>query len=55
MSQILCSPAPVTTKEGIHALLADKGGETYYKQMRELKVDQNALAFDLQQDRKSVV
>ena len=34
MSQILCSPAPLTTKEAIHELLADKGGAEYYKQMR---------------------
>ena len=30
MSQLLCSPPPVTSKEGIHALLQDKGGAIYY-------------------------
>ena len=53
MSQILCSPAPLTTKEAIHELLADKGGAEYYKQMSQLKVNQDALAYDLQSTCKS--
>ena len=40
MSELLCTPTPVTTKEGILDLLKDKGGAQYYAQMKEMKVDQ---------------
>ena len=53
MSELLCTPIPVTTKEGILDLLKDKGGAQYYSQMKELKVDQEALARDLEQTCKS--
>ena len=53
MSQLLCSPPPVTSKEGIHALLQDKGGAIYYQQMREMPVNQAVLARDLEQTCKS--
>ena len=53
MSQILCSTQPVTTKEGIHALLSDKGGAEYYAQMRNLPVDQTKLLHDLDTTCKS--
>ena len=49
MSELLCTPTPVTTKEGILDLLKDKGGAQYYAQMKEMKVDQDALARDLEQ------
>ena len=29
MSELLCTPTPVTTKEGILDLLKDKGGAQY--------------------------
>ena len=48
MSQTLCNNIPVTTKEGILDLLKDKGGAQYYSQMKEMKVDQEALARDLE-------
>ena len=44
MSELLCTPTPITTKEGILELLRDKGGAQYYSQMKEMKVDQEALA-----------
>ena len=53
MSELLCTPTPVTTKEGILDLLKDKGGAQYYSQMKELKVNQEALARDLEQTCKS--
>lgn len=53
MSQLLCSPTPATSKESIHALLQDKGGATYYRQMREMPVNQATLARDLEQTCKS--
>ena len=53
MSELLCTPTPVTTKEGILDLLKDKGGAQYYAQMKEMKVDQEALARDLEQTCKS--
>ena len=53
MSELLCTPTPITTKEGILELLKDKGGAQYYSQMKEMKVDQAALARDLEQTCKS--
>ncbi len=53
MCEVLCSPTPVTTKEGIHALLQDKGGAVYYQQMKIMPVDQAALALDLERTCKS--
>ena len=53
MSQTLCNNIPVTTKEGILDLLKDKGGAQYYSQMKEMKVDQEALARDLEKTCKS--
>ena len=53
MAELLCTPTPVTTKEGILDLLKDKGGAQYYSQMKEMKVDQEALARDLEQTCKS--
>ncbi len=39
----LCNRQPVTTKEMLDALLADKSGKQYYEEMKQLDVDQKAL------------
>ena len=36
MSEMLCTPKPLTTKEEIHTLLQDKGGAKYYAQMKQM-------------------
>ncbi|AAS95013.1 sulfate respiration complex iron-sulfur protein HmcF [Nitratidesulfovibrio vulgaris] len=38
-----CNRKPVNTEEDLKALLGDKGGAQYYKEMEELEVDQEAL------------
>lgn len=43
MPGTLCGPEPVTTLEALKALLADKGGQTYYRQMQSLPVDPRRL------------
>jgi Fe-S oxidoreductase len=39
----LCNKTPVTTKEQLQALLADKSGKQYYEEMNDLEVDSKAL------------
>ena len=53
MSEMLCTPKPLTTKEEIHTLLQDKGGAKYYAQMKQMKVDTEALARDVEAACKS--
>lgn len=38
-----CNKKPVNSEEDLKALLGDKGGAQYYKEMQELEVDQEAL------------
>jgi Fe-S oxidoreductase len=45
---ILCNRQPVNTLEQLQALLADKNGVQYYKEMEELDVDQELLWNTLQ-------
>lgn len=40
---IFCNKKPVETEEALKALLGDKGGAQYYKEMEELEVDKEAL------------
>ncbi len=45
---ILCNRQPINTLEQLQALLADKNGVQYYKEMEELDVDQELLWNTLQ-------
>ena len=49
----LCNRTPVTTKEQLQALLADKSGKQYYEEMNELEVDSKALWGTIQKSLKS--
>ncbi|MCK5419849.1 MAG: (Fe-S)-binding protein, partial [Desulfobacterales bacterium] len=49
----LCNKIPVTTKEQLQALLADKSGKEYYQEMNELEVDRKALWGTIQKSLKS--
>jgi len=44
----LCNKKPITTKEALKALMADRAGKKYYQEMNELEVDQKALAAALE-------
>jgi len=50
---ILCNKQPVTTRKQLHAVLADKSGKKYYKEMGELDVDVPALRTTLEKTCKS--
>jgi len=39
----LANRTPVKTKEALDALLADRGGKRYYKELDRLDVDRDAL------------
>ena len=39
----LCNKKPVENEEALKALLADTGGQQYYKEMKELDVDSKLL------------
>ena len=49
----LCNKKPVTTKEQLQTLLADKSGKQYYEEMNELEVDCRALWATIQKSLKS--
>jgi Fe-S oxidoreductase len=49
----LCNKIPVTTKEQLQALLADKSGKEYYQEMNGLEVDRKALWGTIQKSLKS--
>ena len=49
----LCNKTPVTTKEQLQALLADKSGKQYYEEMNELEVDSKGLWGTIQKSLKS--
>jgi len=49
----LCNKKPVTTKEELDALLADKSGKEYYAEMNHLEVDKDALGGTIQKSFKS--
>jgi len=49
----LCNKQPVTTQEQLDALLKDKGGELYYKEMETLDVDTEKLWASIQKTCKS--
>ena len=49
----LCNRQPLNTEEALKTLLADKGGQVYYKEMEELNVDQAKLWETLQNTCKS--
>lgn len=49
----LCNKQPVNTEEQLKALLADKGGQTYYAEMKELDVDAEMLRQTLGKSLKS--
>jgi Fe-S oxidoreductase len=48
-----CNRRPVNTEEDLKALLGDKGGAQYYKEMAELEVDVEALKATLQKTLQS--
>ena len=50
---ILCNKIPVTTKEQLDAVLADKGGKKYYEEMKHLDIDVEKLQTTLQATCKS--
>jgi len=50
---ILCNKQPVTTREQLHAVLADKSGKIYYEEMRHMDVDVPALRTTLEKTCKS--
>jgi Fe-S oxidoreductase len=50
---ILCNRTPINSKEQLDATLADKGGKTYYAEMKELDVDVEKLQKSLQETCKS--
>jgi Fe-S oxidoreductase len=45
---ILCNKKPITSKEALKALMADRAGKQYYQEMKELDVDTAALWSSLQ-------
>ena len=49
----LCNRKPITTKEDLDTLLADKGGKTYYEEMQSLDVDVEKLKASIQKSCKS--
>lgn len=49
----LCNNKPVTTKEQLDALLADRGGKIYYEEMMQLDVNDKALWENIQKTFKS--
>ena len=49
----VCNRQPITTEEALKALLADKGGQTYYKEMESMDVDTDALHATLKATCKS--
>ena len=49
----LCNKQPVDTEEQLKALLADKGGQTYYEEMKHLDVDAEMLRQTLGKSLKS--
>lgn len=49
----LCNKAPIETEEQLKALLADKGGKTYYEEMKRLDVDPQRLRETLGKTMKS--
>ena len=49
----LCNKKPVTTKEELQALLADKSGKQYYEEMNHLDVDRKKLWSTIQKSFKS--
>ena len=49
----LCNRRPIETEEALKTLLADKGGQIYYKEMRELEVDTALLRDTLEKTCKS--
>ena len=49
----LCNRQPIQTEESLKTLLGDTSGEQYYKQMKELDVDQNLLWSTIQKTCKS--
>ena len=50
---VLCNRQPIATEEALKTLLADKGGQQYYKEMEELHVDTALLWDTLQKTCKS--
>ena len=48
-----CNRRPINTEEDLKALLGDKGGQQYYKEMEMLEVDTVALWETLQKTCKS--
>ena len=50
---ILCNRKPINSEESLKALLADKGGAQYYKELEELDVDSAALWANIQKTCKS--
>ncbi len=53
MTQSLCNDKPVETKEGIMALLGDKGGARYYAEMEKLPVNAEKIQEYLKRTCKS--
>ncbi|MCG8470823.1 MAG: (Fe-S)-binding protein [Desulfobacterales bacterium] len=49
----LCTPEPIGTKKALQTLLQDKGGATYYEEMKQRKVDVPALKALLKKTLKS--
>jgi ferredoxin len=49
----LCNKIPVDTIEQLQAILNDRRGVTYYKEMDQLDVDKKALATAIQNTCKS--
>lgn len=50
---VFCNKTPVSTEEGLIALLGDKGGRQYYEEMNALEVDKVALKATLDKTCKS--
>jgi len=51
----LCNKAPIETEEQLKALLGDKGGKTYYDEMKQLDVDRQKLWDTIRKTMKSRV
>jgi Fe-S oxidoreductase len=49
----LCNKAPIETEEQLKALLADKGGKTYYDEMKRLDIDRQRLWDTIRRTMKS--
>jgi Fe-S oxidoreductase len=49
----LCNKKPITTKEELQALLADKSGKQYYEEMNHLDIDRKKLWGTIQKTFKS--